>query len=87
MINNYVGHDIEVAMGLFLCSSRIRGFFNSNIITRQNDGELELDEEFYQQFTDPNGWGLLERFWTEYPDLVEGMDPSVMIREEQLLNK
>lgn len=78
-------HDIDAAIGLFLCSYRIRGAFNGSFITRQNGGDLEIDAQFYEQFMAPDKWGLLETFWVQYPDLVQGLDPKLLIRQEDLL--
>ena len=85
MIRNQSRIDMDAAIGLLLCSSRIRGSFNMNFISRHDEGDLEIDGEFYERFTEPDNWGLLETFWTTYPYLVEGMDQRVKMREEDLL--
>jgi hypothetical protein len=78
-------YDIDEVIGLFLCTYRIRGSFNSNFITREDGGELQVDANFYRRFMDPEGWGILERFWIEYEDLVADLNPNFMIREVHLL--
>ncbi|EGX93492.1 hypothetical protein CCM_04866 [Cordyceps militaris CM01] len=85
MIRNQSWLDVDAAIGLFLCSLRMRGSFNTHFICRQNEGDLEINPEFYNRFTDPANWGLLENFWTVYPGLVEGLDPGLKIREKDLL--
>lgn len=89
MRDNLIKHhskiDLQDVLGLIGCTCRIRGAFNSDFITRENDGEPQVDERFYQRFMSLDGWGLLEKFWTEYPELVEGMDRSVLIQEEHLI--
>ncbi|OAA36803.1 hypothetical protein BBO_08082 [Beauveria brongniartii RCEF 3172] len=86
MIRNQSRLDMDAVIGLFMCSLRMRGSFNNtNFISRQNEGDLEINSEFYRRFTDPDNWGLLETFWTRYPDLVEGLDPSLKIGEQDLI--
>ncbi|KAK3177582.1 hypothetical protein K4F52_009633 [Lecanicillium sp. MT-2017a] len=85
MIRNQSRMDMDSAIGLFLCSLRIRGSFNSHFISRQNDGDLEIDSNFYRKFTNSANWGLMETFWIEYPYLVEGLDLNVKIRQQDLL--
>ncbi|OAQ96118.1 hypothetical protein LLEC1_05286 [Akanthomyces lecanii] len=85
MIRNQSRIDMDAAIGLFLCSLRIRGSFNTNFISRQNNGDLEISSDFYSRFTDPAHWGLLSTFWAEYPYLVEGLDSSVKVTEQDLL--
>jgi hypothetical protein len=78
-------HNLESVFGLLSCTVRVRGFFNANFIKRENGGEPQVDEAFLERFTKMEGWGILERFWSEYPELVEGIDGNIMIREEHLL--
>ncbi|EMD91415.1 hypothetical protein COCC4DRAFT_129235 [Bipolaris maydis ATCC 48331] len=78
-------HDHDAVFGLLSCTLRIRGSFRKEFIIRENDGDLQLDPSFYQKFMDISNWGILERFWLEYPDLVRGFDPSIMLREQHLL--
>lgn len=86
MIKNQSRMDMDAAIGLFLCSLRIRGSFNTNFVSRQNDGDLEINSEFYSRFTDTANWGLLATFWAEYPYLVERLDPGVKVGEQDLLS-
>lgn len=85
MIRHQGSIDMDAAIGLFLCSFRIRGAFNTAIITRQNDGELEIHPDFFKRFTDPANWGLLETFAAKYPQLVAGVDPNAMLKEQDLI--
>lgn len=85
MIRNQSKMDIDAAIGLFLCSLRVRKSFNANIIVRRYDGDLELESEFYKQCTDTTNWGLLEPFWTTYPFLVQGLSPKIRLEERDLL--
>lgn len=77
--------DLEEFAWVLACTFRIRGGFNKQFIVRENDGELQISEEFYQQFMNLENWGLLEGFWIKYPYLVEGLDPSIMLLEENLM--
>lgn len=85
MIRYQSSIDMDAAIGLFLCSFRIRGAFNTNIITRQNDGELEINPDFFRRFTDPTNWGLLETFVTKYPELAAGLSSSAVMKEQDLI--
>ncbi|CAH0004510.1 unnamed protein product [Clonostachys byssicola] len=79
-------YDVDEVVGLFLITLRLRGGFNNNnFITRENGGDLQIDPKFYKQFMTREGWGILDRFWVQYPELVKGMDPRWRLREEHLL--
>lgn len=78
-------YNLEEVFGLLGCTCRLRGTFNKNFITRRDGGDPEVDETFLQIFMDRDNWGILEKFWVEYPDLVDGLDASVLVLEQQLL--
>lgn len=78
-------YDLESVFGLLACTCRVRGGFNKELFIRKNDGDPKVHPDFYQRFTDSSQWGLLEKFWTEYPELVQGMDLAVMLPAEYLL--
>lgn len=78
--------DLEHVLGLFCCTVRIGGFFGKTVIIRENDEEPRVREDFKQQFMNPSSWFILERFGLECPQLVEGLDPSVFIQEEDLMS-
>ncbi|KAI9373935.1 hypothetical protein BJX61DRAFT_551919 [Aspergillus egyptiacus] len=78
-------YDLGSVFGLLACTCRVRGGFNQELFIRENDGDPEVHPDFYQRFMNPGQWGLLEKFWTEYPELVQGLDPAVMLRAEYLL--
>ncbi|KIW04976.1 uncharacterized protein PV09_04138 [Verruconis gallopava] len=78
-------YELESVIGLLCCTYRIRGTFTKDFITREYNGEPQPTDEFYAQFMDISNWGILERFWKEYPDLMEGIDSSLMLREENLM--
>ncbi|KAF9893309.1 hypothetical protein FE257_011739 [Aspergillus nanangensis] len=79
-------YDMESVLGLLSCTCRVRGGFNQEIIVRKNDGDLQVHPGFHRRFHTTDEWGLLEKFWIEYPELVEGMDPGIMLREESLIS-
>ncbi|CAI6098840.1 unnamed protein product [Clonostachys chloroleuca] len=86
LITNANEYDVDEVVGLFLITLRLRGGFNNNnFITRENGGDLQIDPKFYKQFMTREGWGILDRFWVQYPELVKGMDPIWRLREEHLL--
>jgi hypothetical protein len=85
LILHWHKYNLENVFGLLSCTVRVRSSFNGNFVVRENDGEPQVDEAFYKRFTQEDGWGILERFWIEYSELVEGVDRNIMIREEHLL--
>ncbi|KAI0600327.1 hypothetical protein F4775DRAFT_590655 [Biscogniauxia sp. FL1348] len=85
LVLHWTKYNLENVCGLLSCTVRIRESFNGNFIKRENGGEPQVDEAFYERFIHKDGWGLLERFRTEYPALTEGIDDNIMIREEHLL--
>ncbi|VUC30472.1 unnamed protein product [Clonostachys rosea] len=86
LITNANEYDVDEVVGLFLITVRLRGGFNNNnFITRENGGDLQIDPKFHKQFMTREGWGILDRFWVQYPELVKGMDPRWRLREEHLL--
>ncbi|KAI5927510.1 hypothetical protein F4810DRAFT_267933 [Camillea tinctor] len=85
LILHWSKYNLESVFGLLSCTIRIRESFNGSFIKRENGGEPQVDEAFYQRFMHRDGWGILERFKAEYPDLMEGIDDKIMIREEHLL--
>ncbi|KAI1491620.1 hypothetical protein F5X96DRAFT_460235 [Biscogniauxia mediterranea] len=85
LVLHWSKYSLESVFGLLSCTVRIRESFNGNFIKRENGGEPQVDEAFYERFIHEDGWGLLERFRTEYPELTEGIDDNIMIREEHLL--
>jgi hypothetical protein len=85
LIKHESKYELEHVFGLLGCTYRIRGTFAREFITREDDGEPIVSEEFYKQFTDIANWGILERFWKEYPELVDGMDTKSMLCEENLI--
>lgn len=88
MRDNFMRHradyDLEHVIGLFCCTFRIRGWFGKDYICRKNDGDPEVMDAFKCHFMNMSQWCLLEKFWKEYPDLVEGLDSNLMLREEDL---
>jgi hypothetical protein len=77
-------YDLELVLGLFCCTLRITGWFGKEFICRENDGDPEVSEDFISHAMDTSHWCLLEKFWVEYPDLVAGLDPSLMFHERNL---
>jgi len=71
--------------GLLACTLRIRRCFNMYFIHRQDEGELQLNADFCQEFSQMENWGLLERFWAKYPTLVENLDSNAMLQEKHLM--
>lgn len=84
LIRHCSQYDLEHLLGFFCCTFRVRGFFGTEFISRTNDGEPHAKEEFIRHIMDPSSWCLLERFWIEFPDLVKGLDPSLMLRQDSL---
>ncbi|KEQ68110.1 hypothetical protein M436DRAFT_29969, partial [Aureobasidium namibiae CBS 147.97] len=66
--------DMAAVHSLFVCTCRLRGAFNAKFIKRTNNGDLELDTAFERIFLDVEKWGLLDKFWVTYPQLVEKLD-------------
>lgn len=86
LILNLGKYALEDVFGLLSVTVRVRESFNSNFISRENDGEPQLDDAFYRRFTQESGWGILGRFWTQHPELVDGLDQSILVPEEHLLS-
>jgi len=88
MRDNFIRHrsryDLEHVIGLYCCALRLRDWFGRNFIHRENDGDPQVSKEFIRQIMDGSKWALLESFWIEFPDLVQGLDPDVMLRQELL---
>ncbi|KAI4602017.1 hypothetical protein KJ359_010883 [Pestalotiopsis sp. 9143b] len=86
LILNLGKYALEDVFGLLSCTVRVRGSFNSSFISRENDGEPQLDDAFYRRFMQESGWGILGRFWTQHPELVDGLDHGILVPEEHLLS-
>jgi hypothetical protein len=72
--------------GLLFCTCRIRDTPNSDFVTRTRGGDPEVDPKFIEKISTVEGWVLLDRFWTEYPELVDGMDvDKFKISEKDLI--
>ncbi|KAL4860492.1 hypothetical protein BDV12DRAFT_181508 [Aspergillus spectabilis] len=86
--DNFIRHrseyDLEHVLGLFCCMFRIRGCSGSDFITRTNDGEPQAKDDFIRQIMDSSCWCLLEEFWIECPELVENLDPGLMLQRDSL---
>lgn len=50
-----------------------------NFICRKNDEDPQFSDEFLRKITDISQWTLLETFWSEYPDLVQGLPLEIML--------
>ncbi|EEU33814.1 uncharacterized protein NECHADRAFT_17059, partial [Fusarium vanettenii 77-13-4] len=74
LATNWKDYDLEAVFGLLGCTCRLRGVFNGKFITREADGEPQVDQSFLRLFTRKSAWGLLEKFWVEYPELVQDLD-------------
>jgi hypothetical protein len=85
LIKHGVKYNSNEIWGLLSCTFRIRGCFNKDFICREEEGELHLKAEFYEQFINVENWGILERFWAKYPELVQNLDQRKMLYEESLL--
>ncbi|KAL6229319.1 hypothetical protein BDW75DRAFT_235296 [Aspergillus navahoensis] len=72
-------------LGLFCCMFRIQGCSGSDFITCTNDGEPQAKDDFIQQIMDLSYWYLLEEFWIKYPELVENLDPGLMLQRDSLI--
>lgn len=77
--------DFHSLVGLLSCTYRLRGCFNKDFVRRVDDGDLQICSSFCEQFVQSKNWGILESFWKKYPDLVKGLDPALLLREEQLM--
>ncbi|KIW02591.1 uncharacterized protein PV09_06041 [Verruconis gallopava] len=72
--------------GLLFVTCRLRNTPNADYILRDVNNEAYIDPAFLAKVCDIDNWVLLDRFWTDYPDLVKGMDPAKhMISEEDLV--
>lgn len=44
----------------------------------------QIDPDFLERISKIDGWALLDKFWTEYPELVKGLDPlKLMVLEKE----
>jgi hypothetical protein len=68
-------NDEEVA-GLLFCTWRIRSTPNVEPIQFDEQGQLQIDPDFLARISTVDGWLLLGRFWEQYPNLTEGLDPA-----------
>lgn len=99
MRDNFVKHGTkycrEEVFGLLFCTCRVRDTPNSDFLIRNTssgsggNGEenvYQVDPAFAHRITQVENWVLLDKFWIEYPELVEGMDrESIMISEKDLV--
>jgi hypothetical protein len=69
--------------GLFFCTCRVRDTANTDIIAPNEGSDPKVDPNFLAKISTVDGWVLLDKFWAEYPELVEGMDPSKFQISEQ----
>src|SRR2546429_3049453 len=74
LVKHWRKYDRIEAIGLFFCTSRVRDTPNSTFIIRDPGTEPYADPDFLRRASSDDGWALLEKFWTEYPEVVEGMD-------------
>ncbi|KAK9776783.1 putative BZIP domain-containing protein [Seiridium cardinale] len=86
LVLHYSEYNLEELFGLLSCTMRVRASFNGRFINRENDGEPQVDERFLERITQKSGWGILDKFWNEYPDLFQGVEPDILLREEHLLS-
>ncbi|KIX03609.1 uncharacterized protein Z518_07162 [Rhinocladiella mackenziei CBS 650.93] len=90
MRDNFIRHGMKYCrgevLGLLFCTCRVRDSPNTDFVVRSGGGELQINPEFLERISDVEGWVLLRTFWTEYPELVVGLDPQrVMIFEKDLV--
>ncbi|KAH6612172.1 hypothetical protein C7974DRAFT_92379 [Boeremia exigua] len=79
-------HDLECVVGLFCCSLRIKNWRGMSFVYRKNDEDPQVSDDFLQKIQDVSQWTLLETFWNEYPDLVQGLHPEIMLRQDVLVS-
>lgn len=89
MRDNFIKHGMKYCtaevFGLLFCTCRIRGTINSHNFVCGGPDAPTVDPEFLARIWDVDGWVLLDKFWIEYPELVEGLDQAtVMITERDL---
>ncbi|QKX61359.1 uncharacterized protein TRUGW13939_08507 [Talaromyces rugulosus] len=73
--------------GLLFCTCRIRGTHNTNFPSFESEDEaFRIDVSLLERASNVHNWVILEAFWKEFPELVEGLDPKAfMITEKDLL--
>lgn len=80
MRDNFIRHGPKYwrgeVFGLLFVTCRIRGAPNTDFVVRDTNGGLYMDLECLRRASEVEAWALLELFWTEYPELVYGMDPA-----------
>lgn len=79
LIRYSLRHDLESVLSLYCCSLRIKDWGEMNFICRKNDEDPQFSDEFLRKITDISQWTLLETFWSEYPDLVQGLPLEIML--------
>ena len=85
LIMHGCNYDLQEVSGLISCTFRMRGAFSREFVTRENDGDMQIKQDFYDQFMDISNWGLLATFWKQYPQSTEGMEARALLREEHLI--
>lgn len=90
MRDNLIKHGLKYCrpevFGLLFCTCRVRDTPNSDFLIRNGEANIQIDPFFLHRISNLDGMVLLDRFWNEYPELVEGMDPEkFMIREKDLI--
>jgi hypothetical protein len=58
--------------GLLFCTCRIRDTPNADFVVRNGGADTQIDTDFLDRASNVDGRVLLDRFWTEYPELVDG---------------
>jgi hypothetical protein len=90
MRDNFIKHGMKYCrgevFGLLFCTNRIRDTPNADFVVRSGGAALQIDPHFLDQISNLDEWVLLDKFWIEYPELVEGLDPrKFMITEQNLV--
>lgn len=79
-------YDLEKVFSLLASTQRLsREFKTTNYVHRRDGGEFIIDERFETYIMHHGAWVLHEKFWKEYPELVNGLDANIMLKDGQLL--
>jgi hypothetical protein len=76
LIKNQYKYDTEDLAGILTCCMKVRWPWNKAVLVPDNEGHLQLEEEFYNTFTTQDGWALTYDFINQYPELVDGLDTT-----------
>lgn len=79
-------YDLEKVFSLLASTQRLsREFKTTNYVHRRDGGDFIIDERFETYIMHHGAWLLHEKFWKEYPELVNGLDANIMLKDGQLL--